>query len=86
MTEDDFQDGPHENLIKAFMEYFKHNDNFMRKGAFEPSVKARNALSDIRRYATERRDEIFATREARRQQVREKKAQKRQDEEGEDTN
>jgi hypothetical protein len=84
MTNDDFNDGPHENLIKAFMEYFKHNDNFMRKGAFEPSVKARNALSDIRRYATERRDEIFDTREAKRQQVRQKKAQKRQSENDKD--
>lgn len=73
----EFDDGPHEKMIRAFMEYFKHNDNFMRKGAFEPSVKARNALSDIRRYATERREEIMVKRTQRQEQVKAKKDQKR---------
>lgn len=77
MNDNEFNDGPHEMMIRAFMEYFKHNDNFMRKGAFEPSVKARNALSDIRRYATERREEINIQRKQRQEQVKAKKAQKR---------
>lgn len=78
MNKDDFDDGIHESLIKAFMEYFKHNENFRRKGAFEPSVKARHALSEIRRLAILRREEIFIKREERKKQVKAKKAQKRE--------
>jgi hypothetical protein len=64
MSDDKFDDGPHELLIRAFIEYFTYNDRFKRRSAFEPSVKARHALSDIRKYATMRRDEIKEIRNA----------------------
>ena len=64
MNDDEFDDGTHELLIQAFIEYFTYNDRFKRRGAFEPSIKARAALSDIRKYATRRRDEIKQIRDA----------------------
>jgi hypothetical protein len=56
----------HDNMIKAFQEYFKWQDRFEWRGSDEAGIKARFWLSEIRRYASQRRVEIQAKREERR--------------------
>ena len=56
----------HDKMIEAFQQYFKWQDRFEWRGSEEAGIKARNALSEIRRFASERRKEIQAEREKRR--------------------
>lgn len=56
----------HDKMIQAFQEYFKWQDRFEWRGSEEAGIKARNALSEIRRFASQRRKEIQEKREERR--------------------
>lgn len=57
----------HDRMIKAFQEYFKWQDRFEYKGSDEAGIKARYWLSEIRKEATTRRNEVQAKREARKE-------------------
>ena len=56
----------HDDMIRAFQEYFKWQDRFEYKGSDEAGIKARYWLSDIRNEASTRRKEIQEKREQRR--------------------
>ena len=53
----------HDKMIEAFQEYFKWQDRFEWRGSDDAGIKARNALSEIRRFASQRRKEIQEKRE-----------------------
>lgn len=55
----------HDKMIAAFQEYFKWQTRFEFKGSDEAGIKARYWLSEIRKQATTRRNEIQDKREAR---------------------
>jgi hypothetical protein len=55
----------HDQMIKAFQEYFKWQERFEYKGSDEAGIKARHFLSEIRNYASVRRQEIQDKREER---------------------
>ena len=57
----------HDKMIAAFQEYFKWQERFEYKGSDEAGIKARYWLSEIRNEASERRTEIQAKREERKQ-------------------
>ena len=65
----------HELLVQAMMDYYNAQERFEAKGFDETGRKARVILSDIRKLATERRNEIQAKRKALKAQKRENKAQ-----------
>ncbi len=48
----------HELLVQAMMDYYNTQTRFEAKGFDETGRKARSILSDIRKLATERRNEI----------------------------
>jgi|TARA_R110000803_G_scaffold53702_6_gene110095 vacuolar-type H+-ATPase subunit C/Vma6 len=54
----------HELLVQAMMDYYNTQTRFEAKGFDETGRKARSILSDIRKLATERRNEIQAKRKA----------------------
>ena len=54
----------HELLVQAMMDYYNTQERFEAKGFDETGRKARAILSDIRKLATERRNEIQAKRKA----------------------
>ncbi len=53
----------HDNIIKCLQEYVKWQDRFEYKGSDEAGIKARYWLSEMRKYALERRNEIMSKRE-----------------------
>jgi hypothetical protein len=53
----------HDNLIKSLQEYVRWQDKFEYKGSDEAGIKARYWLSEIKKYATQRRQEIMSKRE-----------------------
>lgn len=55
----------HDKMIEAFQEYFKWQDRFEYKGSDEAGIKARYWLSQIRKQASTRRNEIQDKRESR---------------------
>lgn len=55
----------HDKMIEAFQNYFKWNDRFEFENSDEAGIKARNWLSEIRRYASKRRVEIQTDRKER---------------------
>jgi phosphomevalonate kinase len=65
----------HELLVQAMMDYYNAQERFEAKGFDETGRKARVILSDIRKLATERRNEIQAKRKALKAIKRENKAQ-----------
>jgi hypothetical protein len=54
MTEDDI----HDQLTKAYMEYFKANEKFEDRNSVRTHREARKWLREIRTLAKERMDEI----------------------------
>lgn len=60
----------HDQLVLAFIEYFKDNEKWETKPWDVPGVRARNALSKIRHLALKRRKEIQRQRKVRRQEKR----------------
>lgn len=48
-----------EKLIKAFQEYLRYSDRWIRKGSNGAAVKARNYLLEIHKMTKQRRKEIF---------------------------
>lgn len=65
----------HELLIQAMMDYYNTQERFEAKGFDETGRKARSILSDIRKLATERRNEIQAKRKSLKETKRTQKAQ-----------
>jgi hypothetical protein len=65
----------HELLVQAMMDYYNAQERFEAKGFDETGRKARVILSDIRKLATERRNEIQAKRKALKEQKKLNKAQ-----------
>ena len=65
----------HELLVQAMMDYYNAQERFEVKGFDETGRKARVILSDIRKLATERRNEIQAKRKALKEQKKLNKAQ-----------
>lgn len=57
----------HDRLIIAFQNYCKWQDRFEFGGSDEAGIKARNFLSEIKKHATLRREEIMQKREQRRE-------------------
>ena len=56
------EDDVHRKLIKAFQEYYNLNREWENKETHTAGIKARQILSDIRRLASARREEIQAVR------------------------
>jgi hypothetical protein len=57
----------HDKLIIALQNYCKWHDRFEFGGSDEAGIKARNFLSERKKQATARREEIMHKREQRRQ-------------------
>lgn len=53
------EDSTHILLTKAFLEYFKWNEKFEAKPSEQKKIETRKRLSDIRRLALERRQEVM---------------------------
>lgn len=56
---EEFDDDTHDKLVKAFMDYCRWNDRFVRFGYKGSSVEAREALRAIRDLSVRRRVEII---------------------------
>ena len=52
------QDDTHDKLTKAYMAYFKANEQFAKRRSLATKVAARKALAEIRILARERRKEL----------------------------
>ena len=65
----------HELLVQAMMDYYNAQERFEAKGFDETGRKARVILSDIRRLATTRRNEIQAKHKALKAEKKQNKAQ-----------
>ncbi len=52
------QDDTHDKLTKAYMEYFKANELFVKRRSLATKVAARKALAEIRILARTRRKEL----------------------------
>lgn len=46
-------------LIRAFQEYLKYSDRWIRRGSNGSAIKARNYLLEIHKMTKQRRKEIF---------------------------
>ena len=57
----------HDKLIRAFQEYFKWQDKFEYGGSDAAGIKARYWLSEIRNFASTRRNEIQEKRQNRKE-------------------
>jgi hypothetical protein len=55
----------HDRMIHAFQEYFKHQEYFEYHGTDDAGIKARYWLSEIKRMASIRREEIQTKRKKR---------------------
>ena len=55
---DDIKDDTHDLLTKAYMEYFKANDNFEEINSVRTHGSARKWLREIRKLAKQRMEEI----------------------------
>ena len=54
------QDDTHDKLTKAYMAYFKANEQFAKRRSLATKVAARKALAEIRILARSRRKELTA--------------------------
>ena len=52
------QDDTHDKLTKAYMEYFKANEQFVKRRSLATKVAARKALAEIRILARTRRKQL----------------------------
>ena len=52
------QDDTHDKLTKAYMAYFKANEQFVKRRSLATKVAARKALAEIRILARTRRKEL----------------------------
>jgi hypothetical protein len=52
------EDDAHDLLVKAYLEYFKANEKFVRRNSVRTHRAVRKCLRDIRALAKERADEI----------------------------
>ena len=66
----------HDQLMKAFQQYFKANQTWINKGTRRAGMDARYWLSEIRRLCSERRDNIMEWRRWLNEETEQKKAQK----------
>jgi hypothetical protein len=54
------EDDTHDKLTKAYLEYFKENDKFLKFGGERTMQSSRSKLREIRNLAKQRMDEIKA--------------------------
>jgi hypothetical protein len=66
----------HDQLMKAFQQYFKANQTWINKGTRRAGMDTRYWLSEIRRLCSERRDNIMDWRRWLNEETDKKKAQK----------
>jgi hypothetical protein len=66
----------HDQLMKAFQQYFKANQNWINKGTRRAGMDTRYWLSEIRRLCSDRRDNIMTWRRWLNEETEQKKAQK----------
>ena len=52
------EDDAHDLLVKAYLEYFKANEKFVRRNSVRTHRAVRKCLRDIRALAKERAEEI----------------------------
>ena len=52
------EDDAHDLLVKAYLDYFKANENFEQRNSVRTHRAVRRCLRDIRALAKERADEI----------------------------
>jgi hypothetical protein len=76
----------HDELMRAFRQYFEANQKWVNKGTRRSGMDARYWLSEIRRICSKRRDSIMAWRYDLNEQTKIKKAQKQQTGNDENTN
>ena len=62
------QDDTHDKLTKAYMAYFKANEQFAKRRSLATKVTARKALAEIRILARTRRKELTVEFESSRNQ------------------
>lgn len=53
------EDSTHDKLVKAYLNYFKWNEKFETKPSEIKKIETRKCLSEIRRLALERRQEVI---------------------------
>lgn len=51
-------DDTHDQLTKAYMQYFKYNEKFAKRPSRQSKIQARKWLSEIRKLSRTRRAEI----------------------------
>lgn len=76
----------HEQLMLAFREYFKANQEWMAKGTRRAGMDTRECLNVIRRLCSERRKAIMDWRYELNEITAQKKAQKQQASKDDDAN
>jgi len=68
----------HDELMRAFRQYFEANQRWVNKGTRRAGMDARYWLSEIRRICSQRRDNIMAWRYDLNEKTADIKAQKQQ--------
>jgi hypothetical protein len=68
----------HDELMRAFREYFEANQKWVNRGTRRAGMDARYWLSEIRRICSQRRDNIMAWRYDLNEKTEKIKAQKQQ--------
>jgi hypothetical protein len=66
MIEDDI----HDQLTKAYLEYFKENEKFETRLSSRPYIASRRWLREIRKLAKLRQEEIYKTYAAKKEAVK----------------
>ena len=54
----EFDDDTHDQLVLAYLEYFKANEKFEQRKSYRTRLAARRALRNLREFAKTRMDEI----------------------------
>lgn len=57
----DDEDTTHDMLIKAYLEYYKHNENFEKRRSFRTYRHARRWLREVQALSVIRQKEIITT-------------------------
>ena len=76
----------HDELMRAFRQYFEANQRWVNQGTRRAGMDARMWLSEIRRICSKRRDSIMEWRKDLNEKTRIKKAQKGEGGDSADTN
>jgi len=69
------EDDTHDMLIKAYLEYYKHNETFEKRCSFRTYKQARRWLREVQHLSRVRQDEIINTFKAKKQAEKTKRDQ-----------